>query len=124
MQYSPKLKKAMAAIKDVLEAYDIAGIIVIHTPGHSEYINHISPSYSCAKQEGDNLRIRAKASDYNGDVDMRNQKIKDTSNMLHILSEVGGRNALMMMEVSENLDQIVGATHDGGGHSSHTTQNN
>lgn len=49
MQYSPKLKKAMEDIKKILHENDIAGFVVLHTPGFSEYLNRVDPSYSCAK---------------------------------------------------------------------------
>lgn len=48
MQYSPKLKKAAAEIKKILEEYDINGSVFLHTPGFSEYLHKINASYSCA----------------------------------------------------------------------------
>lgn len=125
MQYSPKLKKAMVAIKAILKEYDIAGLVVIHTPGHSEYLVRIDPSYSCAKFESDSMvRIRAKLADFNGDKDAWTKKVTDTSNMLSLLSEVTMRTGLSVAELSERMDKIVDAEHFGGGHTSHGTQNN
>lgn len=46
MQYSPKLKIAMDEIKQVLKKHDIAGFVVLHTPGFTEYLNRVDPSYS------------------------------------------------------------------------------
>lgn len=48
MQYSPKLKKAAEEIKQILQKYDIAANVILHTSGHSEYLLHITPTYSCA----------------------------------------------------------------------------
>ncbi len=124
MQYSPKLKKAIAEIQHILDKYDIAAFIALHTPGNSEYLNHVNPSYSCAKHEGDTIRIKAKAADYNGDTVIRNKFLSDTTNMFHCLAEVTGKNAVMLMKLSDKLDEITDATHFGGGHSSHTQQNN
>lgn len=124
MQYSPKLKKAMEEIRQILVKHDIAAFVALHTPGNSEYLNHVNPSYSCAKHEGDTIRIKAKASDYNGDTDKRNKFISDTANMFHCLSEVVAQNALSLTQLSIKLDEITSATHFGNGHSSHTQQNN
>lgn len=124
MQYSPKLKKAMNEIEAILIKYDIAGIVSLHTPGHGEYLSHLSPSYSCAKFEGDNLRIRAKKEDYSGSAEVRNRFLKDTSNILHVLSNNTGMIAINLVEISKTVDNILGADHFGGGHSSHIDQNN
>jgi hypothetical protein len=128
MKYSPKLKRIMAEIKEILDREDVAGYVVIHTPdsGHqfSEYLAKFDPSYSCAKLEGDHLRVKAKLADFNGDVEARNKKIKDTVSMLHHLAEDTGKTALSLLEMSKIVDDIVGAEHFGDGHSSHATQNN
>lgn len=124
MQYNPKLKKAAEEIKQVLQKYDIAGNVVLHTPGHSEYLMHITPTYSCAWLENDSIRFRAKKEDYNGNVIVRNQKISDTANMLRLLSDTAGNNALALLQVSDQFDDLIGADHDDSSHTSHTTQNN
>lgn len=124
MQYSPKLKKAMEEIKTILKRHDIAGMVVLHTPGHSEYLNHISPTYSCAKQEGDMIRFRAKKEDFHNNAELRDQCIADTSNMFSLISEVGSQNILGLLNVSEKFDKIINAEHGDSSHTSHTTQNN
>ena len=125
MQYSPKLKKAAEEIKQVLKKYDIAASVVLHTPSHCEYLLEITPTYSCAWIEnGNHLRFRARKQDYNGNVAMRNQKIKDTVNMLRILSDQQARHAMNLMEAADKFDKIVGAEHGDEDHTSHTTQNN
>lgn len=62
MQYSPKLKKAMEEIKTILKKYDLGAMVVIHTPGHSEFVLKVDPSYSCAKfnQTGDGINFKTK----------------------------------------------------------------
>ena len=57
MQYSPKLKISISEIKAILEKHDIAGSIVLHTPGNSEYLMHINPTYSCAKLQDGGIRM-------------------------------------------------------------------
>lgn len=125
MQYSPKLKIAMEEIKAIITKHDIAALIVLHTPGNSEYLNSISPSYSCAKFESDEVvRFRAKASDFGGDKEKRNEKLVATSNMLNLLSETAGRQVMSLIDLSTQFDAIVDAEHGKGGHTSHSQQNN
>lgn len=81
MQYSPKLKTAMERIKAILKEYDIAGAVILHSPGFSEYLIKIDASYSCAKFEADYLRVKAKLQeDFDGDKDAWTQKITYTVN--------------------------------------------
>lgn len=124
MQYSPKLKKAMEEMKEILRKHDIAGVVVLHTPGHSEYLNHLNPSYSCASINGEgNLDIKASSKHFSSDAERFN-KIKDTSNMLHLLALPLSTCALNLMDASEKMDKTYPADHFGGGHSSHQSQNN
>jgi hypothetical protein len=124
-QYSPKLKKAVAEIKEILMKYDIAGIVTVHTPGFSEYINHISPTYSCASLDdlSGRLELRAKKEHFKNAID-RNNSLAGTANMFRMLSESVGGQALNLLQASEAVDRALGATHENGGHSSHMEQNN
>ena len=123
MQYSPKLKKAMQEINKILEDNDIAGVIVLHTPLHSEYLAKLNPSYSCAKFEGGNLRIKALKSEY-PTLEAWQEKVRATSNMFHMLSGSTAKLSLNLIEASTMLDKVTQADHFGGGHSSHIQQNN
>ena len=98
MQYSPKLKKAMAEITAVLEKYDIAGFIILTEPGFSEIHTKINPSWSSARVtgQGDNRRIEilGKKSHFKN-VQERNKVLSDTCNMVHhmttlIVSQANG----------------------------------
>lgn len=125
MQYSPKLKKAMEEIKEVLVKYDIAASITLHTPGHAEYLNHLRPSYSCADIDTatGQFTLKAKKIHFKSEAE-RMEKLTATSNMLLLLSTSTGENAMSLIEASEVTDKLLNASHDGGGHSSSTTQNN
>lgn len=124
MQYSPKLKIAMEQIKVILKQHDIAALIVLHTPGHSEYLLSIDPSYSCARFEGDYLRIKAKLAEFGGDKKAWELCTSNTSNMLNLIGEVGARTSMQILEISKTLDEKISAEHTGGGHTSHNQQNN
>ena len=125
MQYSPKLKKAMQEIKEILLKHDIAGTVTIHTPGHAEYLNHITPSYSCAKidETTGKFELKAKKVHFAHEAERQN-KLTATSNMLNLLSDVTAKNVLNLIQASEVTDKFLNAEHDGEGHTSHTTQNN
>lgn len=125
MQYSPKLKKAMEEIKDILRKNDIAGFVTLHTPGHTEFLMELQPSYSCCRVQGDQIRVRAKLmDDFAGNKKLWVRKVKDTSEMLHGLTDVSGQIILQIMELSDRLDKAVDAEHNDRGFTSHSTQNN
>ncbi len=125
MQYSPKLKNAIEEIKQILMKYDIAGTFVIHTPGYAEYLNHITPSYSCAKIDELNgkFEIKAKKIHFSNEAERIN-KLTATSNMLNLLSDVMAKNVLNLIQASEVTDKFLNAEHDNDSHTSSATQNN
>jgi hypothetical protein len=113
-RFSPKLKGAMAEIKEILDKHDIAGFIVLHEVGFSEFMLKIDPSYSCAFFEGDDcLRVKAKAADYAGGASERDIKLADTSNMLHHLSETGNASRETIIELSKKIDELCNYDHFG-----------
>ncbi|MFA6058943.1 MAG: hypothetical protein WC756_12145 [Taibaiella sp.] len=122
MQYSPKLKAAMEEIKQILKKHDIAGAIVIHTPGHTEYHLRIDPTYSCARIDGESIRVKASLKDLGKNAFTR--ITGDTANMLHGLGTCMGGMSLNIFDISDELDKTTNAEHFGGGHTSHTQQNN
>lgn len=121
MQYSPKLKKAMEEIKAVVAKYDIGAFVVIHTPGHSEFLNKIDPSYSCAIPQTDGIRFKAKAEMYEGGGAERNQKLADTFNLFTHMVDVIGMNWVVYDKALKILPK-----HDstGGDITGHDQQNN
>lgn len=125
MKYSPKLKTAMERIKAILKEYDIAGSIVLHTPPFSEYLLKIDPSYSCAKLDGDNIRVVAKLQDdFGGDKEAWLKKMTDTINMITHLADTSAHTSLGMYKLLEVIKKTVDIEQTDGNHSSHTTQNN
>lgn len=125
MQFSPKLKKAMEEIKVILKRHDIAAHVVLHTPGFSEYLLEIQPTYSCAKFEGAGIvRFKAKKEDFGDSAELRDQRIHDTINMFQCITETGGQNLLALISVTENFEKIIGIEKGDSSHTSHSTQNN
>jgi hypothetical protein len=125
MQYHPRLKKAMAQIEQILQENDIAGMVVLHLPGHVEYRLRTDPTYSVAKWNGDELRVRARLlEDYKGDRAAWQRDVTNTINMLHMLAEVGGHISVQLFELSESIGRQVKAEHRNGDSSSNIQQNN
>lgn len=128
MQYSPKLKKAMEEIKAIVDKYDIGACVMLHTPGFTEYLNKLDPSYSCVLYEmveGERgIRFRARKQDYNGDIEKRNQVIKDTVNMLDSFCFTAGNICLNFGDILKMLEEKTEIIRTDGGHTSHTEQNN
>jgi hypothetical protein len=122
MQYSPKLKKAMEEIKDILNKNDIAGFIVLHTPGYSEYLNHVQTSYSCATVLPEGVRLRLKQSEVGKEKAM--QLANDTYNMVTHLTNAIAANAEMYLDCHEQLKKKWDGKSFDGGHTSHSQQNN
>ncbi len=115
----------MERVKAIMKEYDIAGTVILHTPGFSEFLIKIDPSYSCARLNGDELRIRAKLQeDFGGDKEAWNKKIEDTVNMIDHLGDVGGNISLNMFKTMDLLKQNLDIESTKGNYSSHTTQNN
>lgn len=112
----------MAEVKAVLDKYDVAGVAVLHAPGHSEYLLKVDPSYSCAKIQGQELRFKTKG--LNLSKSAKRKMISDTANMMHGLSNTTGHLSLNLMSGSDKLNRIVGASHNDLGHTSQTELDN
>ena len=106
-----KLKTAAEEIKEVLRKHDIAASLVLHTPGHSEYVNHLLTSYSCAYQyEDDSIRFYCKRKDFDTQ-EQQTKKLESTANMLRMLTETVGRNFMMVEPLSKRFDELTNAEH-------------
>lgn len=122
MQYNPKLKKVMEQIKAILKENDISGFVVLHTPGHSEYLNHLETSYSCAKVFPEGVRLRLKETEVGREKAMR--LAKETYNQIHHFTEVICKHAMLYMNADEALKEKFDVDFEDGGETSHQQQNN
>ncbi len=115
----------MERIKAILKEYDLGASIVLHTPGFSEFLLKVDPSYSCVKTNGDEIRIKTRLQeDYNGDKKLRDKAIEDSVNMIGHFGDVNGKTALMFFELMDRIKKEIDVEETGGNMSSHTTQNN
>lgn len=124
MKYSPKLKTAAEEIKSILKKYDIAGIVVLHTPGFSEYLYKINPTYSCAELLNGGIQFKTKSSHYGGDKKERDRVATDTSNMMKLLADTGAQLIVNTIEASKMLDKSLNANHTRGDHTSNKEVSN
>lgn len=122
MQYSPKLKKVMEQIKGMLKENDIAGFVVLHTPGHSEYLNHLQTSYSCATVTTEGVVLKLKEAEVGRKEAVRLAEC--TFNMVTHITNAICQNAEMYMTCHEMLKQKWDGRSTDGGHTTHNQQNN
>lgn len=106
-----KLKTAAEEIKEILRKHDIASSFVLHTPGHSEYVNHLLTSYSCAYQYDDSsLHFYCKRNEFKTQEEQK-KKLESTANMLHMLTRGVGLNFMMLDPMTQKFDQLTNAKH-------------
>lgn len=122
MQYSPKLKKVMDQIKGILDENDIAGFVVLHSPGYSEYLNHLKTSYSCATVIPEGITLRLKESEIGREKAI--ELADGTYNMITHLTTAIAANAELYIDCHEKLKLKWDGGSSSGGHSSHQQQNN
>lgn len=64
----PKLKKAAEEIKSILRKHDIAGVVVLASASHMEFVRHLEADWLALKIEVVNgktaVRFRCKRADY------------------------------------------------------------
>ncbi len=108
-----RLKVARVEIEAVLRRHDLAGVVVLHTPGMTEFFYDIRPSYSCAwiDEAASTLRLKSLAADYGGDVQTQLHDQAATANMMRGIFEnmAGARD--MFGYASALLDRATRAKH-------------
>lgn len=70
-----------------MQKYDVSGVTVLHTPEATKSAVRIDPTWSCAKQEGDIVKIRAKLEDFDGNELARKKKLDNTVTMFKMLRD-------------------------------------
>lgn len=108
-----RLKIARTEIEALLKKHDLAGAVVLHTPGMTEFFYDIAPSYSCAwiDEAGQKVRVKSALADYGGDSTAQRKDQAATANMLSGLAQDLGKAALMFIDVARFVDAKLGAVH-------------
>lgn len=109
-----RLKAARLEIEATLARHDLAGVVVLHTPGMSEFFYSIRPSYSvCWIDESLGVaRIKSVASrDHDGD---RGEQLRDqaaTANMTAALADNLYEASQMFGVVDRVVTRLLRAEH-------------
>lgn len=110
----PKLDQAMEEINQVLAKYNLAGIVVIHTPGHTRQLAKLDPTYSCV-QVVPNGRITLRADlkkDFGGNKAAFEERVMDTADMLKTLVVVTANVILPIGQVQHHLNHLLEQAND------------
>jgi len=95
----PNLSLAVGEIKAILGRYDIAGIVAISSKDGTEFLQELSPSWSCSKIIGDELRFKAKREDYPS-MEAQKEAVTSTTGMIMGFLNVADR-------LKEDLERVV-----------------
>lgn len=91
---------------------DIAALIIIHEPGFSEFESILNPSYSCLIQDGNAVRARAKAEDFGGDIDKRDEAVYQTSHFVHMFTKTLQLQFQTFNHMNAMFEKTTGYKHD------------
>ena len=100
----------MAEIKAVLTKYDIAGVILLESPAHSEYFYELSPTWSCAKIEGAQLRVKALRADFQSD-EAQVKCLRETIGMLAGFADLSAQSLDALTRVLKMLGEHLNIAH-------------
>lgn len=109
-----KLKIARLEIEAVLAKHDLAGVVVLHTPGMVEFFYNIRPSYSIVTfdEATGAVRVRSKLErDYGGDATRQQHDQVASSNMTASLADSLWSSARMFAGIDGIVSKALGAEH-------------
>lgn len=114
----PKLKEARAEIEAVLKRHDLAGMVLLHTPGMAEFFYDIRPSYSCCwiDEKQKMMRLRSKLEAYDGDAVRQQHDLAATANMMRCLFDGLWKASTLFGPLASFVDEAVKAEHTEGVH--------
>lgn len=111
MDYSPKLRQAMAEIKGILNKHDIAALVVLHTPGHGEHLLKLDPGYSSIKpfqtisENGEieqGVRLQVDSTTHKTP-EAKTKAITDSVNMVEIICTLAGQRVSHLFDLSDSI---------------------
>ena len=107
-----RLKLARAEIEGVLRKHDLGGVVVLHTPGMSEFFYDVRPSYSCVWIDGRAVRVKSLQADYGGNREAQRLDQAATANMVRAFAHNLACAEAMFADVAVIVDRMVKAEHD------------
>lgn len=109
-----RLKIARTKIEAVLADHDLAGVVVLHTPGMSEFFYRLTPSYSVCwvDKAAGALRIKSELErDHGGDRQRQQHDHVATANMAAALSDNLQNAAHMFGAIEQLVTKALRAEH-------------
>lgn len=108
-----RLKVARLEIEAVLRKHDLAGVVVLHTPGMSEFFYDIRPSYSCTwiDEAARMVRVKSLIKDYGGDQKAQLHDQAATANMVAAIEDNLANASQMFGAVKAIVDRATRAEH-------------
>lgn len=109
-----RLKTARIEIEAVLKKHDLAGVVVLHTPGMGEFFYDIRPSYSVCWIDESVPMVRLKSkldSDHGGSVGQQVHDQAATANMIAAIADNLSAAAHMFLGVQRIIDRASRAEH-------------
>lgn len=108
-----RLKVARAKIEGILKEHDLGGVVILHTPGMTEFFYDVTPSYSCVwiDEAAGQLRMKSKLADYGGDKAAQLKDQAATANMVHGLAGDLSNAAGMFGSIAPFIDRALRAEH-------------
>lgn len=109
----PRLKVARMKIEAILREHDLAGVVVLHTPGMSEFFYDVRPSYSCfwIDEAASAVRVKSLSVDYGGNREAQMRDQAATANMVAAIADNLHSAASMFGCVQEIVDRATRAEH-------------
>lgn len=101
----------------ILKENDVAMLAYMHTPGNSQYINHLFPSYSLLYYDEKAGGIRFKRIEdgtFKGSVEEYQIAVAETVNMIHSFIELMSPIMKMLFDTSDTLEKKYNIKFDPG----------
>lgn len=116
MEFALKLKSARAEVEELLKRYDIVGHFVLCAPHNAEAGVCLEASWSKLRMEaapegGVIVRLRSHHEEYGGDLERQQRELEASVCVPAMMWPILAQAAMSMQELSEELDEVTGATH-------------
>lgn len=108
-----RLKVARAEIEAIIQKHDLAGAVVLHTPGMAEWFYQVNPSYSVlhVDEQAGTARVKSRLVDYGGRRQLQLLDQACTANMVASLASELRLGAGMFAFLQRVVDHAAHAEH-------------
>jgi hypothetical protein len=111
-----RLRHARALIEDILREADVcASVVLAGRGGRGENFAFLNASWSVVRlnqtPHGDEVRIKSKLSDYDGNVELQREHQAWSAGAMANLGMETGRMSLFLLQMAKVVDTATGAVH-------------